>query len=255
MRALDAILHARGRSEGSSVSPLARGRGEGEGLPRALLVVAVDAEANALRRALALPEATHAPWRPVELTDRLDLVVCGVGKSNAAGAAARALTPDRHGCVLSLGIAGALPADRTLAPGDLILATRSVLADEGMLTPAGFQSLAQMGFPPLPDSPDGMSVEADPRLLGTLAPLVNVAAPVATVSVCSANDALAHDVARRTGALAEAMEGAAIGTVARALALPFAEVRAISNTTGDRDRQRWDIRAALGALERLASSL
>ncbi len=225
---------------------------------RALLVVAVDAEANALRRGFGLAEASHAAWSCVELTDRLDLVVTGVGKSNAAGATARTLAPIRHAAVLNVGIAGALPREgaEPLALASLVAATQSTLADEGMLAPTGFQSLAQMGFAPMPASgADGMSVAAHAPLLEALGPLVNATDPVATVSTCSANDALARDVALRTGALAEAMEGAAVGTVALALHVPFLEIRAISNTTGDRDRQTWNIRAALDALARLAATL
>lgn len=224
---------------------------------RALLVVAVDAEANAIRRGLGLAEASHALWSRIELTDRLDLVVTGVGKSNAAGATGRSLDPIRHACAINLGVAGALPqgdAD-TLPLASTIAATRSTLADEGMLTPSGFQSLAQMGFAPIANPHDGMSVHAHPPLVDALAPLVDATGPVATVSTCAASDALARDVASRTGALAEAMEGAAAGTVALALGVPFLELRAISNTTGDRDRQTWNIRAAFDSLARLASSL
>jgi futalosine hydrolase len=225
---------------------------------RALLVVAVNAEANALRRGLGLSEASHpSEWTRHELNERFDLVVSGVGKSNAAGAAARGLDPMRHACVLNFGIAGALlSADHTTPIGTLVLASRSVLADEGMRTPDadGFRSLAQMGFAPInatgPGSGDGMGVDADPALLDALRTRDATIGPIATVSTCSACDALAEEIAHRTGAVAEAMEGAAVATVANALGVRFLEVRAISNTTGDRARQQWNIAAALETLTR-----
>jgi futalosine hydrolase len=227
---------------------------------RALLVVAVDAEANAIRRGLGLPDHPHAPWSRTEINECFDLVVTGVGKSNAAGGTARTLDPIRHAAVLNLGIAGALPRESAppLPIGSTIAATRSILADEGMLAPSGFASLAQMGFAPIASAEhgsDGMSVTVHGPLLDALAPLVDATGPIATVSTCSANDGLAHDTAQRTGALAEAMEGAAVGTVALALGVPFLELRAISNTTGDRERQEWNIRAAFDALSRVASML
>ncbi|MGP1310739.1 MAG: futalosine hydrolase [Phycisphaerales bacterium] len=222
---------------------------------RALVVVAVDAEANAFRRGLKVVEATHPRWTRTDLADRFDLVVSGVGKSNAAGATARALDPERHACALNLGIAGALPAPSPLEIGRIVLATRSVLADEGMAAPDGFRSLAQMNFPPLPGPGDGMGVDADARLLAALTPHAHASAPIATVSTCSANDALARDIVVRTGAAAEAMEGAAVATAAHVLGVPFLEARAISNTTGDRADQRWDIRSALDALAAFASAL
>lgn len=226
---------------------------------RVLLVVAVEAEANAVRRGLEQRPAQPAPrWARVELNHRFDMIVSGVGKANAAGATAHALDPMRHAVVLNLGVAGALPREpAALDLGAVILGTRSTFADEGMHVPGqhGFRSLAQMGFAPLPDPADGMSVHADPALLEALAPVAAARAAIATVSTCSACDALAAEMVRRTGAEAEAMEGAAVGTSAQALGLRFLEIRAISNTTGDRDAQRWDISAALDSLARVAAAL
>jgi nucleoside phosphorylase len=66
---------------------------------------------------------------------------------------------------------------------------------------------------------------------------------------------LAHEIRVRTGALAEAMEGAAVGMVAARLGVAFAEVRVISNNTGDRGGQAWDLPGALAGLTRLIGRL
>jgi futalosine hydrolase len=47
------------------------------------------------------------------------------------------------------------------------------------------------------------------------------------------------------------MEGAAVALAARRAGVRYGEVRVISNTTGDRDRQRWAIGAALAVLSDL----
>jgi futalosine hydrolase len=229
------------------------------GARRALLVVAAPAEARAILAARDLnPAPAEAPWVLRSLTDRLDLVVCGIGKVNAAGAAARLADPTRHAGLLSLGIAGALPG----APsglGDAIVATSSVYADEGLLTPEGFTDCAAMGFPLGPF--EGSAVPCDPRWVTALEAAVSAAGltphrrPVATVSTCSGTDEGARAIADRTAAAAEAMEGAAVGHVAARLGLPFAELRVISNTTGNRDRQRWDLKSALSVLARVAALL
>ena len=52
-------------------------------------------------------------------------------------------------------------------------------------------------------------------------------------------------IADRTGCLCEAMEGAAVVHAARIAGLPAIEIRAISNTTGNRDAQQWDLELAL----------
>lgn len=234
--------------EDGAIAQWLRSRGPG----RALLALAAPAEARAALRALNVSdEAALKGWKLHALTDRLDLVVTGVSKANAAGAVARTLDPGRHAAVLSVGIAGALPGSG-LAIGSVVLADASLFADEGLLTPAGFQDCAAMGFP---IGPGGIAVPAAEDLLPVLRPLADAHGPVATVSICSGTDAQAAAVQERTAALAEAMEGAAVGVAAARAGVPFAEVRVISNTTGDRERQIWDLPGALRILSRLIGRL
>jgi len=220
---------------------------------RTLLAVAASAEARAILRALGVTRAPE-PWRAVEVAPGADLVETGVGPACAAGGVARALDPVRHGAVLSAGVAGALPGSG-LALGARVVATESVFADLGADTPAGFVDLAQMGFAPAPGV--GVEIPADEGLSRTLTPIADRAGPIATVSTCAGTDARAEEIARRTGAIAEAMEGAAVGVAAARVAaqtgsaVPFAELRVVSNTTGDRHRQVWDLDAALAALGEL----
>lgn len=218
---------------------------------RVLLAVAAPAEARAALAGLSGPaELADQPWRPHAVGTRFDLLVTGIGKTNAAAAVARALDHQRHAAVLSVGIAGALPAGPAgtmLELGRVVLASACVYADEGLLGPDGFVDCAAMGFPLGPFS--GAAVPTDPALTDLLRPLADAVGPVATVSTCSGLDRSAAEVAARTGAIAEGMEGAAIAHVAARLGLPCTEVRVISNTTGDRPRQRWD---AKGALRRLS---
>ena len=70
----------------------------------------------------------------------------------------------------------------------------------------------------------------------------------ATVSTCSATDPLAAELGARTGAAVETMEGAAIGLACAAAGVPWAQLRAVSNLTGDRARAGWDLARAVGAL-------
>lgn len=241
---------------------------------RSLLVVAAPAEAASVFRGLGGPlGAADTLWARVEIPRReLDVVVTGVGKAAAAGAVARALQPQRHTQVLSLGIGGSLPAAfetpglyEPLPIGAVVLGEASVYADEGVCTPDGFVDLAEMGFP-IGDAGGGepwlpMGVRGDAGLLGTLGPVADAAGAIATVSSCSGTDSAAREIGLRTGAVVEAMEGAAVGhAVARiarieGVAVRFAEVRVVSNSTGDRASQVWDMRAALERLERLAGEI
>lgn len=186
----------------------------------------------------------------------VDLLHLGVSKSNAAGALASVLARRTdYAAVINTGIAGSLPDGNEFAlrPTDTIVATRCVFADEGILTPAGYQSVAAMGFPINPSGEDAFV--CDGRLVDALRPVTTAAGNIATVSTCSGTDALARDVALRTGAMAETMEGAACALVCHRAGVPYVEVRAISNYTGDRARQAWDIKGALASLERLFATV
>lgn len=195
---------------------------------RVLIVTSVRAEADA-----------------VGSIDRSKVIVGGVGRTNAAAATTEAII--RHGAfdmVLNAGVAGALPGGG-LSIGDVVVASRCVYAEEGLLTPSGFTDISALGLA-LGDF-SGNAVPVDERALTRLSLLFHCG-PIATVATCSGADAAAQEVVRRTGAIAEAMEGAAVVHAARRLGVPAVELRSVSNITGDRDRQAWNLSKGLTAL-------
>jgi len=194
-------------------------------------MTSVEKEAEAIRP--AAPDSVH-------------LAVSGIGRTNAAVATTRILL--MHGpfaAVINAGIAGALPGSN-LKIGDVVAASKSIYFEEGLTAPDGFQDASALGFP-LGDFA-GNAVPADDHLLQCAGRAGLAAAPIATVATCSGTDAAALEVVRRTGAAAEAMEGAAVLHAARSFGIAAIEIRAISNTTGDRPRQQWDIASALASL-------
>ncbi|TVQ59589.1 MAG: futalosine hydrolase [Phycisphaerales bacterium] len=240
-----------------------------------LILVAAEIEARAVRDALPPGTTTPAPapgstapatgttatntpgstgsppWRVHTINDRFHLLITGVGKANAAGALAYALRADAYAAVVNTGVCGALPGSN-LEPGACILATSSVFADEGMRTRDGFDDIASMGFPPVEGA--GVGFPAHGPLAAALAPCAEAHGPIACVSTCSGTDALALDIVARTHAIGEAMEGAAAGVVCARLGVPFAEVRVVSNSTGERATQRWDMPRALARLGALVGA-
>ena len=212
-------------------------------MKRILVIVAVEAERAALgARCLAAPE--------------LRVVVAGIGRTNAAASTAEALAEARaagapFAAVISTGIAGALPGSN-LAIGTVIVANACIYAEEGIALPEGQGDMRVLGFP-LGDF-EGNRVPVDGALLVAFRAL-GPACEIATVATCSGTDAAALSVRTRTGAMAEAMEGAAVVHAARRVGVPAIEIRSISNTTGDRATQRWDIAAAFAALQRVGDAL
>lgn len=204
---------------------------------RVLVVCAVPREADALK---GMPGAS--------------IIVSGVGRTNAALATTRALIEDpSFDAVLSVGIAGALPLDgSTMHMGEIVLANESVYHEEGLITPDAFFNTAEMGFP-LGEF-NGNRIPGAPELLERFKGL-GCSGAIATVATCSGTDSAASEVVRRTGAVAEAMEGAAVLHVASAFSCPAAELRVISNSTGDRDAQVWALDEAFAILAGLGSDL
>lgn len=204
---------------------------------------------------LLLCTAVEAEAKAVASLAGTKVIVSGVGRVNAAAAVTQALLElgvEAVDAVLNIGVAGALPGS-SLAIGDVVFGNPSIYMEEGIETPEGFQDTRSMGFP-LGDF-DGNAIAPNERLAQAVEPhLTGVC--LATVATCSGTDAAAATVVARTGAGAEAMEGAAVLHAACRLGVPAIEIRAISNTTGDRALQQWDLPAALAALQaRLPAAL
>jgi futalosine hydrolase len=182
------------------------------------------------------------------------VVAVGVGVAAAGAGTARLLalaeaagTP--YQLVVSAGIAGGFTG--RVEVGDVALGTRSVAADLGAASPDGFLPLDQLGL--------GMtSLSADPALLAALAAALPgaVAGAVLTVStVTGTAGGTAELVARHPDAVAEAMEGYGVASAAALSGARFAELRAIANPVGPRDRAAWRIPQALRALTAAAPAL
>ena len=173
------------------------------------------------------------------------VIIAGVGRTNAAHATTKEIVRNGpYDAVLNAGVAGALPGSG-LEIGDVLVSSACVYAEEGIITPHGFVDIESIGFA-LGDFA-GNAVPVDEVLLEVLGARFRIG-PIATVATCSGTDAAAASVASRTDALAEAMEGAAVVHVARRLYHSAIELRAISNQTGDRSNQQWNLDTAFEAL-------
>lgn len=207
---------------------------------------------------------------------RVALAVSGIDKVNAAHLLTcllQAMDPLPR-LVLQCGIAGALPQVGGFVPaevGDVVLATREAYSDTGASSPAGWLSARDLGWPiALVDGIESGGVfPVDGRLVTAALEVVAAAAarrdesafaairpeqqprvfagPCITASQVTGVTAEAEELARRWEALAESMEGAAAAHVCALYAVPFLEVRGISNIVGDRDRARWQVRRAVAA--------
>ena len=228
------------------------------------LIAAVALETELLRPALEpAAESESGPFdffRGTVAGHPVVLLHCGVGKANAAAGTAVLLGRTRPAMVVNLGCGGAYPGSG-LEVGDIALASEEIHGDEGVDTPGGFLDMAALDLPlavsggrrffnRLPV--DGAALARARRALG--ATLESGGArlgvgPFVTVSTGSGTDFRAAALARRWAGVCENMEGAAIAQVCLRYAVPFLEVRGISNPTGNRDMQRWDLKRGAEAAQ------
>ena len=153
-----------------------------------------------------------------------DGLVCGVGPVEAAAATARALALHPVETLLHVGIAGA----RGLRPGSLVVGIEAVYVDLAARWPVVDRV-----------EPDGRLVAAAQGSLPEAAAL-----PIST----SAAVGVTSDTVS-LGPLVEGMEGFGVLRAAALAGVPAVEVRAVSNELGEEDRSKWDVPAALDALE------
>jgi futalosine hydrolase len=221
-----------------------------------LVVTAVEAERDAVVRDLGRPTAVRVgPCSGVAVESgpdgELHAFHAGVGPTAAAAATAilLALGP-AYDLVVSAGVAGGFRG--RAAVGDLVLATEVIAADQGALTDDGFLTLRDLGLPGNGGyAIDTAAVEA--RLRGGSYRLRLGA--VLTLAGMTGTESRAIELGERyPAALAEAMEGYGVAQAQRRLSIlrspdaGFAEIRAISNVIGRRDRSTWDLPAAFDVL-------
>ncbi|MFF9900612.1 futalosine hydrolase [Streptomyces longispororuber] len=221
-----------------------QGRLTGPGhAPRILVATAVPAERDAV--ASGLPGAGNGAGNGTG-AGTVDVVAVGVGPAAAAAGTARLLataaaagTP--YELVISAGIGGGFPPGAPL--GSLVVADAVTAADLGAETPDGFVPVTALGFGRVTHEPPAALVR---ELAAASGAATGTVLTVSTVTGSAESAAALR--ARHPRALAEAMEGFGVAEAAAALGIPVAEVRAVSNAVGPRDRAAWRIADALAAL-------
>lgn len=161
--------------------------------------------------------------RPVYRVADEELIVTGVGATNAAAtltAALRESSPER---IVSCGLAGALPGSE-LEVGDVLVGTEAVYADLGIQRPEGFRGMQELGFETTPGNYNHYPLQD--------LPLEAARGAIAEVSTVSATDERASEIQARTDAVVETMETASTAHAAALHDVPVSAVVAVSNHAG-----------------------
>lgn len=198
-----------------------------------LVVTSVDAECRAIVAALPRGSAVR-------------VVVGGVGPAEAAAATSAELARGGVDLVLSAGIGGGFAS---MHAGDVAVASVIEFADLGAESPDGFIPLPDLGLGRARyEVAAKLAVQLADRTGGRLGTVLTVATATGTA------ESAAQLARRYPDAVAEGMEGAGVAAAAAYHAVPVAEIRAISNQVGPRDRESWRIDDALAALARAVAA-
>lgn len=222
-----------------------------------LLIAAVPAETNLLRRQLV--ETKTATLGNLYLSfgtilqQQVLLTHSGIGQTAMAIGLTRLLENYPGIAVLLCGCAGSYP-DSGLQIGDLAIATEEIYGDLGVATADDFIPLNKLAIPQdlqlMPALRQRIDLDS-PLLAWARKQLPSATAgPFVTINCCSGHPQLSEALQQRTGGICENMEGAAAAQVCAEFGVPLMELRGISNPTGTRDPQQWNIKAGAEAAQR-----
>jgi futalosine hydrolase len=177
----------------------------------------------------------------------------GIGKINAAHSAACIMERFSVDGLINMGVGGAYNGTG-LENGDIAVASKEILGDDGVIGPDGWSSMKSIGIPLVRNGRNKYfnDFPLDNRLYkkmirsmrsSSFQPHVAQGAFV-TVSAASGSPARATELGKRFKGICENMEGAAIAHVCVLHRTPFFEVRGISNKAGIRDRRKWRLKTA-----------
>ncbi|WP_321367523.1 futalosine hydrolase [uncultured Desulfuromusa sp.] len=175
-----------------------------------------------------------------------DILLChgGIGQVNMAIQLTKILNAHSPSAVFLCGCGGCYP-DSGLEIGDLALADIEIFGDLGVTTDDKFIPLDHLDIPQDKQLTPVIkqSIPLDPELfIWAQQILADVTCgPFVTINCCSGTSDSSINLQQRTGGICENMEGAAAAQVCSEFNVPLLELRGISNPTGTRDPQLWDI--------------
>jgi futalosine hydrolase len=193
---------------------------------RILVVAATDLE---IPRLISGPRGEHS----------VEVLLTGVGMVATAALCAQALTRTRFDLALNFGVCGSF--DPAFGPGDVVHVVEDRLAELGAEDGDEFIPIEELGLGQQSIVVNG-SIPANDALLEL--PRVRGI----TVNTVHGDEASIEAVRKRCAPHVESMEGAAFAYACSLAAVPYAQVRAVSNIVERRNREAWRLDVAVQRL-------
>jgi futalosine hydrolase len=183
----------------------------------------------------------------------IDVLTTGVGMVATAARCAQALSRTAYDLALNFGVCGSFDPD--LTPGAVVHVVKDRLAELGAEDGDEFLTIQQMGLLGADEFPftSGQLLNARPPVNPALSRLPAVSG--ITVNTVHGNQRSIAAVVERFKPQVESMEGAAFMYACLTHAVPFAQVRAVSNMVERRNREAWKLAEAIDGLNAAARSI
>lgn len=166
----------------------------------------------------------------------------GVGMLSSSFSLTKVVTEEKPDLVIQIGIAGCF--DETMPLGKVVCVKEESLGDLGVEEEGKWKDIFDLKLEKSSYPPFEKRRLPNPWLNEyNLLKLPEVSGVTINEVTTSENRKL--QLQKKYEAVTETMEGAALHYVCRHLNIPFFQLRAISNYIGERDKEKWEMRAAI----------
>jgi futalosine hydrolase len=169
----------------------------------------------------------------------------GVGMLASAVSLTKVVTEEKPDLLIQVGIAGCFDEKSPL--GKVVCIKEESLGDLGVYEEGKWKDifdlkLEKSNYPPFDKK------KLPNQWLNEYNLLKLPEVPAVTINQVTTSDDHKHQMVKKYDAVTESMEGAALHYVCRNFNIPFMQIRAISNYIGERDKTKWQIKAAIDNL-------
>ena len=181
---------------------------------------------------------------------QVEVLVTGIGSAIATWSLAKAINQRKPDFMVQAGIAGGFGPN--FSPPQVVIVKNEIMGDLGAAENSGFSDVFDLGLM------DGSVFPFSNKRLENPLAGGNYGLPVAqgvTVNEISTNAGRIALLKDKYKAEIESMEGAAFHYAALMENIPFLQLRAVSNIVGERNKQHWQIKEAIGELNKTLISL
>jgi len=183
----------------------------------------------------------------------VDILITGMGMTATAYHLGKQLAMTAYDLVINAGVCGSFTADIPI--GEVVEITEENFSELGAESKNSFLTLFDLGLMEPDDPPfrSGKLINTTITLSSALSDLRKVRGT--TTNIIHGNPETIRKIIGIFRPDVESMEGAAVFYACLTAAIPFHQVRGISNFVEERDKSKWDIPLAIDNLNRVLLEL